>query len=111
LKKDGIIRIVVPDLKPFVEEYQKGNMQADEFVEKLGVLYEKKKNPIKNLLITVAQFPHKCMYDTKTLSNILNSLGFSVESKQPFDSDILDINLIELGERTKSSVIVEGKKK
>ena len=38
LKKDGIIRIVVPDLKSFVEEYQKGNMRADEFVEKLGVL-------------------------------------------------------------------------
>ena len=38
LKKDGIIRIVVPDLKSFVEEYQKGSMRADEFVEKLGVL-------------------------------------------------------------------------
>jgi predicted SAM-dependent methyltransferase len=110
MKKGGIIRIVVPDLKSFVEEYRKGNMRSDEFVEKLGVLYEKKKSHFKNLLMTITQFPHRCMYDTETLSNILTAIGFVVESKQPFKGDILDIDVIELAERTENAVIVEGKK-
>jgi predicted SAM-dependent methyltransferase len=111
LKNDGIVRIVVPDLKSFVEEYRKGNMHADEFVEKLGVLYEKKKSRLKNLLMTFTQFPHRCMYDTETLSNILTSIGFVVKNMQPFESDIMDINIIELAERTENAVIVEGKKR
>jgi predicted SAM-dependent methyltransferase len=111
LKKGGIIRIVVPDLKSFIEMYNNGKMRADDFVENLGVLYEKKNNPIKNLLITIMQFPHKCMYDSETLLNIMNSLGFDVENKQPFESNILDINNLELAERTEKAVIIEGIKR
>jgi len=110
LKRDGILRIVVPDLKNFVEEYRKGRMRADDFVEKLGVLYEKKQSRLKNLLMTVSQFPHRCMYDTETLSIILTSIGFAVESQQSLKSNIPDINTIELAERTENAVIVEGKK-
>jgi predicted SAM-dependent methyltransferase len=110
MKKGGILRIIVPDLKNFVEEYAAGKMRADDFVANLGVLYEKKNNRLKNLLMTISQFPHRCMYDTEALSNILTSIGFVVESKQPFKSDIPDIRDIEWGERTEHAVIVEGKK-
>jgi len=111
LKIEGIIRIVVPDLKSFVEEYCKGNIRADEFVEKLGVLYENKRSSFKNLFLTVTQFPHRCMYDAQTLSAILTAMDFIVERREPFKSAILDIKSIELAERTESAVIVEGKKK
>jgi predicted SAM-dependent methyltransferase len=110
MKKDGVVRIVVPDLKNFVEEYTKGKMRADDFVENLGVLYEKKNSRLKNLLMTVSQFPHRCMYDTETLLTVLSSIGFAAESKLSFKSDIVDIKDIELGERTEHAVIVEGKK-
>ena len=40
LKKNGIIRIVVPDLKGFVEHYLKGEILAEDFIKNLYVLYE-----------------------------------------------------------------------
>ncbi|GAB6283481.1 MAG: hypothetical protein STSR0008_22540 [Ignavibacterium sp.] len=110
LKADGILRIVVPDLKSFVMEYVDGNIKADEFLEKIGVLYEKKRNPLKNLFVPITQFPHRCMYDTNTLLEILNAIGFSAEIKKPFTSSIVEINTIELPERTEKAVIIEGKK-
>lgn len=110
LKKGGIIRIVVPDLAQFINEYNSGKMRSDEFVKKLGVLYESRNSSLKNLLIPVTQFPHKCMYDSKTLVEILNSLNLPASTKNPFESDIPDIKDIELPERTVNAVIVEGKK-
>ena len=110
MKKGGILRIVVPDLKNFVEEYTTGKMRADDFVENLGVLYEKKSSRLKNLLMTISQFPHRCMYDTVTLLTVFASLGFAAESKSPFISAISDIKDIEMEERTVHAVIVEGKK-
>lgn len=110
LRKGGIIRIVVPDLKHFVEEYSKGKVRAVEFVEKLGVLYGHNKNPVKNRLSRFIKFPHKCMYDSPALLTILHDIGFEVRKRMPFDSEIEDIKLIELEERTKNAVIAEGNK-
>ena len=55
-------------------------------------------------------FPHKCMYDKISLSDILKNIGFIVDNKRPFDSNINDIEIIELEERTNDSVIIEGTK-
>jgi predicted SAM-dependent methyltransferase len=41
LRKNGIIRIVVPDLRYDVVEYIEGRTNAEDFVEKLNVLYSK----------------------------------------------------------------------
>jgi SAM-dependent methyltransferase len=110
LRKGGIIRIVVPDLAHLVREYSEGRLRADEFVEKLGVLYKHSENPIKNRLLPFIQFPHKCMYDSVALLTILRDIGFNVRNREPFDSDIEDIKLIELEGRTQNAVIVEGSK-
>ena len=48
LRKDGILRIVVPDLRHIVIEYIEGRIHADDFVEKLGVMYGNSKNVLKN---------------------------------------------------------------
>jgi SAM-dependent methyltransferase len=40
LKPGAIIRVVVPDLYSFVGAYLEGAIKADEFVEKVGVLYK-----------------------------------------------------------------------
>ena len=111
LKRDGIIRIVLPDLLYIVSEYRNGNIRADSFVEKLGVLCCNGPNPIKNRLAPLIHIPHKCMYDTPTLISILGEIGFNAVSRRNFDSDIPDIENIELKSRTGDAVIVEGRKR
>lgn len=113
LKKDGIIRIVVPDLNSFVHSYLNGEILAEDFIEKLRVLNDNsQKSYFKNKLAVFTQslHSHKCMYDTQGLMRITSSIGFACQSKKPFESDISDIKTIELEDRTIEAVIVEGKK-
>jgi len=111
LKKDGLIRIVVPDLRYDVNEYLTGKTQADDFIEKLGVLYITRSGIIKKLLAPYYQFPHKCMYDNQRLIQILSEIGFSASTRNSLESDIEDIQLVELPHRTVNAVVVEGKKR
>lgn len=111
LRKDGIIRIVVPSLSCKVNDYIEGKTQADDFIEHLGVLYGSESKGFKKLLSPYIHFPHKCMYDNKRLIEILNEIGFTASTREPFDSDIEDIRIIELADRTtNTAVIVEGRK-
>jgi SAM-dependent methyltransferase len=110
LKPGGIIRVVVPDLAAIVSAYVAGAFGADEFVEKLRVLYEVYTNPIKERLAPFLHAPHKCMYDVKTLTGLMSDIGFIPEARCPFDSKIADINAVELPHRTREAVIVEATK-
>jgi ubiquinone/menaquinone biosynthesis C-methylase UbiE len=110
LKENSIIRIVVPDLQCIVNDYNNNVFPASDFIQRLDILYEKKSTRFKSFLATIIQFPHKCMYDTTSLLSILKDVGFDTISKDPFKSDIQDINIIELEYRTKLAVIVEGRK-
>lgn len=110
LRKGAIIRTVVPDLSFIVSEYLNGNIKADCFVEKLGVLYNTDRNSLKGKLSPFVQFPHKCMYDTQTLKSTLEDIGFKAESKTAFQSKIPDIEKVELSKRTENAVIIEGEK-
>ncbi len=111
LLKDGIIRIVVPDLRHDVMKYIEGETPADDFVYKLGVLYGVSNSAIKNRFSQFFQFPHKCMYDNSRLIEILNDIGFEASTHAAFDSDIEEIRLVELESRTENAVIVEGRKR
>ncbi|TKB79785.1 MAG: methyltransferase domain-containing protein [Nitrospira sp.] len=59
LRKGGVIRIIVPDLQPLVEDYQRGKVQADEFVERLGVLYGTGGGGLRSRLAHLIHFPHQ----------------------------------------------------
>ena len=111
LRKNGIIRIVVPDLKHITQEYFDGSIRADDFLERLGVLFGNNKNRFKKSLLPFIQFPHKCMYDLPALLTIMDSTGFRSSMKTAFDSDIDDIKHVEIEMRTKHAVIVEGRKR
>ena len=111
LKKNGIIRILVPDLKPVINEYLEGKMRADYFLENLIVLYPSQKSILRKLTNPFVFFPHKCMYDTETLIAVLEGIGFAVKERKALDSDIADISNIELIHRTENAVIVECFKK
>lgn len=111
LKKNSVLRIVVPDLKSFVDSYLNAEMSADDFVQNLGVLYgTRNQSNLKQKLAPFYQFPHKCMYDTPTLVRIMTEIGFEATAKKPFQSDITSITTIERDDRTRSAVIVEGRK-
>ncbi len=110
LRKGGVIRIIVPDLHVLVEEYRRGAVRADEFVERLGVLYGTGGSGIRSRLAHLIHFPHQCMYDTATLVGILREIGFAADARAPFDSRLGDIRLLELAERVERAVIVEGVK-
>lgn len=110
LKQGGIIRIVIPDLKASINSYLEGKTRSDYFVEDLMVLYPNAKNMVKKVFLPLIFFPHKCMYDTETLLNILNEIGFEAKSQKGLESSIEGINDIEIPSRTLNSVVVEGKK-
>lgn len=110
LRKNGIFRVVVPDLKYSVIEYIEGRIPADDFVELLGLLHGSSNSKLKNRLSPFFQFPHKCMYDNSRLLEIFNEIGFQAYVKAAFDSDIDDIQLVELESRIENAVIVEGRK-
>lgn len=111
LRNDGILRIVVPDLRHIVVEYFEGRIPADDFVESLGVLCGNNKNALKDRLAPFIQFPHKCMYDASRLLGILRKAGFDAATRDPFESEISDIRNIELKGRTKDALIVEATKR
>jgi SAM-dependent methyltransferase len=110
LKNNGIIRILVPDLQSIVNNYNNKIIPANEFVESLLVLYKTSGSKLKSFFAPLVQSPHKCMYDTSNLLSIMKDVGFDIQSRLPFDSDIDDIRKIELSNRTNFAVIVEGKK-
>jgi hypothetical protein len=111
LKEDGVLRIVVPDLAYTVSQYSQGEMRADHFVESLGVLCPEGPRGLKAKLQPLICFPHKCMYDETTLISILEELEFSAQPKCYLESEIEDIESVELEHRTIHAVIVEGKKR
>lgn len=110
LKVNGTIRIVVPDLAYFVGQYLEDKFPADEFVERLGVLYHDKNGLLRRILAPFCEFPHRCMYDGKTLVKTMQNVGFTVRVEKPFQSKIEDIARIESAARTAHSLIVEGEK-
>jgi hypothetical protein len=85
-----------------------GRTKADDFLEKMDVLYRNSNSSVKNRLAPFYQFPHKCMYDNPRLVEILNETGFEASTRAAFDSGIDDIRSVELEERTVNAVIVEG---
>lgn len=110
LRKDGIIRILVPDLRHSVTGYIDGQIPADDFVETLGVLFLGSNSKLKTKLSPFIQFPHKCMYDSPRLVEILDDIGFESTARAPFQSNIKEIQGVELESRTEHAVIVEGRK-
>lgn len=111
LRRGGILRVVVPDLQLVVAKYIRGEVRADDFVSQLGVLTRNNRGSMKNRLAPLFQFPHKCMYDTPRLLEILDEIGFTTLSRAAFESDIDDIRRLEVEGRAASAAIVEGRKR
>jgi SAM-dependent methyltransferase len=110
VKPGGVVRIVVPSLRAFIDDYLQGRTPADRFLEHIGVLYDDSGRGLKKLVKTSIQYPHKCMYDDAALIGAFARVGLEARARGPFDSDIGNITDIELAERTVDAVIVEAVK-
>jgi len=107
----GLLRIVVPDLEAIVSRYLRGEIASTDFVDCLDVAYKPLAgSSLKRILFPLVSFPHKCMYDKKSLPETLSTIGFVAEIRERFESDILDIEQIEIESRTDGAVIAEATK-
>jgi predicted SAM-dependent methyltransferase len=110
LRPGGVLRIVVPDLEAYIAKYRNQELDADDFLINLDVLSDRTGGFFKRLLLPYISYPHQCMYDTRRLIQIMHESGFNAEPKEPFESGIEDIHVIEREDRTVDAVIVEGLK-
>ncbi len=111
LKPNGIIRIIVPDLKSIVNRYLDNKIAAEELLDELSVGYDSAEDGIiKKIIAPLIRFPHKCMYDSPALLRVMSDLGYQVAEKQYVESEIDDIRTIEDINRTVEAVIIEGRK-
>ncbi|MEY3283053.1 MAG: hypothetical protein RIR86_1066 [Acidobacteriota bacterium] len=109
LKPGGALRIVVPDLKILVNNYQRGG-KADDFMESLYIVPtdpDRLLNRLKCLL--VGGRLHLWMYDADSLRELMTKAGFaSVVTLPPGETTIKELEGIDLSERAEESLYVEG---
>ena len=111
LKIDGVLRVSIPDLKYYVEEYL-NNGDADKFMT--GILVESP--PINTLkqkvfLLLNGYRHHQWMYDGKSLSFLFREFGFkNIKICKEGETTIKNSTGLDLFERGMNSVYVEGTK-
>jgi len=111
LKPGGVIRVIVPDIKRFVERYLDGDFESTDFLDKLGVFPHSRDDSWYTRIIAVfLRYPHKCMYDLNAMTALMEATGFEIIQTQTADSVIEDIDVIERPDRRKNAVIVEARK-
>ena len=109
LKKGGILRIVVPDIKKIVDDYLL-NEDADDFLERtLLVAPSIESLKSKILFFLVGYRHHQWMYDSKSLQKLLLNNGFNNPIEQtPGQTLIPHADGLNLSERSEESIYIEA---
>ncbi|MGI0025307.1 MAG: class I SAM-dependent methyltransferase [Nitrososphaera sp.] len=108
LKKGGIIRIAVPDIKYLVENYLRDG-DADNFIEKTLLTRKKAKTLFEKIRYFVTgDRNHQWMYDGDSLCRLLSTVGFQKPRVVEAGTTIIaESGELDLGERALESVVVE----
>lgn len=79
LKKDGTLRIVVPDIEVYVNHY-KATGDADEFIEGTTLSWPRRPSFLFRLFSVVGGFglTHLWMYDRTSLTKLVEGAGFTI---------------------------------
>lgn len=111
LKKNGVLRISVPDLKKAVEEYCYDS-DADRFMRNMYVSAPPINTIREKIRILVAGYRHhQWMYDGASLSKIMTEAGFRDVTIQAPGKTLIEMkDGLDLFERSDESVFVEGVK-
>ena len=109
LKKGGILRIVVPDIKKIVDDYLL-NKDADAFLERsllVAPSLESLKSKIQFFFVGYRH--HQWLYDSKSLQKLLLKNGFDNPIEQsPGQTLILNTDGLNLSERSEESIYIEA---
>jgi len=121
LRSGGVIRLVVPDLRRYIEEYiqmkkemSESSLPANRFIERLNTCrwheWEAYRFPLRIYRALKDFLSHKWMYDRESLISLLQEAGFEDVFERNFlDSAIAVIADVER-EVKEVSVRVEGRK-
>ena len=111
LLPNGVVRIVVPDLRRLVKQYEVSG-DADAFVERTLLAQQRRKGPLAIVhSLLVGQRHHLWMYDGESLTRLLKRHGFRRTWILPAgETTIDDPSPINLQERSEDSVYVEARK-
>ena len=109
LKKGGVLRIVVPDIKKIIDDYLL-KRDADAFLERTLLV-----SPSLDSLKLKIQFflfgnrHHQWMYDSKSLQKLLFKNGFENSIEQlPGQTLIFNPDNLDLSERSEESIYIEA---
>ncbi len=72
LKPTGILRIVLPDLRKLGNRYTEGHINADQFIENSGLVFD----CLGFWRILFGHAGHRWMYDAESMTALLKSLGY-----------------------------------
>jgi predicted SAM-dependent methyltransferase len=114
LKKGGGLRVIVPDLGLFVEEYIRGKQAkdataTDRLIKSLGLHGSRSPKPFLDRLVSGKG--HQWMYDFESLAHRLSGIGFKdVKRCQPRQGEVPDLHLLDEGELHPDSLYIEAKK-
>lgn len=111
LKYNGVMRIVIPDLKKISQSYVQNTIDADTFLESLHIIPNS-----KNTIYAEKFFPwlftkdkHKWMYDFESLSKILIKVGFEKVTLTDYKQGVVP-DIQKLDNRAGDSLFLEVKK-
>jgi predicted SAM-dependent methyltransferase len=109
LIKNGIIRIVVPDLRIMVDKYL-ANGDADEFIKNTGLAHLRPKTLYEKLCyVMIRKSLHRWMYDGPAVVRLLVSAGFRDLRILPAGATMIpDPGELNLSESAGTSVYIEA---
>lgn len=111
LRQNGIIRIVVPDIKIQIAQYNDSG-DADAFIESTHMCVPEPTSLTQKVrLLLVGARHHQWMYDGRSLTRILQKHGFTGAEIMPAGKTrIPQCGALDLRERSSESVYVEARK-
>lgn len=110
LRPGGWIRTVVPDLERYIREYQAGG-NADELVDQLRLATPSEGARGRMVALAVGFRGHRWMYDAKSLTQLIESSGFTeVSVLEPGATHVPDVGELDLHEREDDSIYCEARK-
>jgi len=111
LHPEGLLRLVVPDLRIRVDNYLASG-DADQMISNTHLGHSRPKTWSERFrYMVVGERQHMWMYDGPSLARLVTSAGFSEPTiLKPGDTTIHDPGSLDLYERAEESVYVEARR-
>jgi hypothetical protein len=112
LKRQGILRLAVPDLRRMIVDYET-DADADRLVTRTQLAHTRPKTALQKLrwLFVTDRSHHRWMYDANSLTLLVEKAGFSRVVVQPAGATMIpNPGQLNLREREEESLYVEAER-